>query len=105
MDDLIITNHAADRFRERVKLPKRAVTKNARLALEKGISQAEATGQLRKYIDNLYRNEAQQANNIRIYCGMVYIFYFDTLLTLFPVPKPLQKQAVLLQRQKRDSFG
>ena len=100
MDYLIITDHAEDRFRERVKLPKRLVTKQARLALERGLTHAETAGSLRRYVDSLYR-EHRLANNIRIYCGTVYVFHFDTLITVFPVPQKYRKTAVLLAQKKK----
>ena len=100
MSDLIITNHAADRFHERMGLPKRVVTRNAARALELGITHADTSGQLRKYLDKLYLAQ-ESANNIRVYGNTVYIFYFDTLITLFALPRNLQKQAAKTQQRKR----
>ncbi len=103
MSNLYITNHAEGRFRERVKLPKKLVTKSARLALDRGITHAEATGSLKRYFDKLYlQNES--ANNIRVYCGTVYIFSYDTLVTLFPLPQNLRKIAAELQRKKKEGY-
>lgn len=98
---LIVTDHAEERFRERVKLPRRVVTKRAALALERGITHAEATGPLRRYFDMLYSQDGA-ANNIRVYCGTVYIFYYDTLLTVFPLPQRLRKIAEKIQRRKKE---
>ena len=98
--NLIITDHAEDRFRERVGLPKRLVTKNAKKALELGVTHADATGRLKRYFDHLYMVE-QQANNVRIYCGTVYVFSFDTLITVFPVPPELRKCAAKAQQKKK----
>jgi len=102
VSNLYITNHAEDRFKERVGLPKRLAAKNAALALERGITHAEATGKLRHYFDKLYMAQ-ETANNIRIYCGNVYIFSYDTLITVFPLPQSLRKIAEKIHREKRDS--
>ena len=98
--NLIITNHAEARFRERTGLPKRLVTRQAAKAMERGVAHADATGRLKRYFDYLYMVE-QQANNVRIYCGAVYIFVFDTLITVFPVPQELRKSAAKAQRRKK----
>lgn len=98
---LIVTDHAEDRFRERVKLPRRTVTKRAAHALERGITHAEATGPLRRYFDMLYQ-QSDSANNIRIYCNTVYVFYYDTLVTVFPLPQRLRKIAEKISRRKRE---
>ena len=100
MDDLIITNHAEKRFKARSGLPKRLVTKTAQLALANGVTHAETTGRLRKYFDKLYLAQ-ESANNIRAYCGMVYIFYYSKLLTVFPLPTSLRKQAAKIQARKK----
>ena len=100
MSGLIITDHAADRFRERTGLPKRLVTKTAQKALEQGITAADTVGQLRRYLDGLYLAH-RSANNIRAYCGRVYIFHFDTLITVYDLPNNLRKQAEKAQRRKQ----
>lgn len=98
MSNLYVTDHAEMRFKERTGLSKRLVAKKAAEALERGISHADATGALRRYFDRVYLAQ-EKANNIRIYCGTVYLSSYDTLLTVFPLPQNLRKQAVLLQRK------
>ena len=101
---MVITDHAEGRFKERVGLPKRLATKNAAAALERGVTHGETSGRLRRYFDKLYHfNET--ANNIRVYCGNVYIFHFDTLITVYPLPHDLRKIAEKIQRNKRNSPG
>lgn len=101
ISNLYITDHAEGRFRERVGLPKRLATRKAQEALERGITHAEASGQLRRYFDALYLSH-ESANNIRVYCGTVYIFSYDTLITVFPLPQNLRKIAVKIQQKKKD---
>lgn len=103
MSNLYITDHAEGRFKERTGLSKRLVTKKAQAALERGITHADATGQLRKYFDKLYLAQ-ETANNIRVYCGTVYLFSYDTLLTVFPLPQNLRKAAEKIQRKKMEGI-
>jgi len=99
-NNLYITNHSERRFKERTGLPKRLVTKKAAEALECGITHAETTGPLRKYYDKLYLEHAT-ANNIRVMHNMVYIFYFDVLITVFPLPQSLRKTAAKIWVKKQ----
>lgn len=101
MKGLYITDHAENRFKERAGLPKRVVAKSAAAALERGVAQGEATGALRRYMDALYLRYGV-ANNVRIYCGNVYIFCGETLITIFALPQNLRKIAATLQGKKKN---
>lgn len=68
-----LTDHAVQRTKERVGLPKRSAEKNAQKALENGIRHCETKGSLNRYITALYWKH-KTANNIRVYCNNVYIF-------------------------------
>lgn len=81
-----LTDHAVQRTKERVGLPKRSAEKNAQKALESGIRHCETKGSLNRYITALYWKQ-ETANNIRIYCNNVYIFNNDVLITVFPLPR------------------
>ena len=49
-----LTDHAVQRTKERVGLPKRSAEKNAQKALENGIRHCETKGSLNRYITALY---------------------------------------------------
>lgn len=104
MSNLYITNHSERRFKERTGLSKRLVTKKAQEALERGICHAETTGALRRYFDKLYLAQ-ENANNIRVYCGNVYVFAYDTLITVFPLPQSLRKTAEKIQHKKTEGLS
>jgi hypothetical protein len=104
MNNLYITDHSERRFKERTGLPKRLVTAKAREALERGITHAETTGQLRRYYDKLYLAN-KTANNIRTYHNYVYIFCYDALVTMFPLPQSLRKTAIKIWRKKQIDTG
>lgn len=94
-----VTRHAHKRIRKRVGIPKSAVQSNARKALEYGITHAETTGGLHRYLDYLW-HQHETANNMRVYCGSVYIFHDDTLITVFPLPEKFRKRAKDLIKKK-----
>lgn len=102
MEYLIITDHADARTRERLGLPRRAATKNAARALSRGLVRDDVAGSMRRYLDEMYQIH-QTCNNIRVYCGNVYVFYYGTMITVFPLPHRFRRLATRLQQEKRRS--
>lgn len=88
--DIIVTHHAEERAKERLGWNKNAVTRMAQRAYKIGISHADTNGKLRKYFDKLFLME-HQANNVRIYGQVVYLFSDNRLVTLFIIPKNVDK--------------
>lgn len=85
-----ISRHAKQRIKERVGVGKGTVEKIAARALEKGIPHNKTKGRLNKWITEQYfYNET--ANNIRIYGEKTYIFRFELLITVIPLPRDLAK--------------
>jgi len=80
-----ITRLADKRMRERLGIPRKAFEKNASTALEKGVSHKECTGRLKKYVDHLFLSH-NRGSDIRLYCGYVYIFTRNNLVTVMPLP-------------------
>ena len=85
-----ISRHAKQRIRERVGVGKKTVDKVAAKALEKGIPHNKTKGRLNKWITEQYFY-SERANNIRIYGEKAYIFRFETLITVIPLPRGLAK--------------
>lgn len=81
----IVTTHAQKRTKERVGLPKSAAKRNADRAFSDGIRRGETSGSLRRYLDMLYFRK-ETANQLRVYCGNVYIFCHGKLVTVIPLP-------------------
>ena len=100
MDKPRVTKHGNRRSRERMGIPKKAVDRNAQIALEKGIRHRDATGKLKRYMDYLYMRGGCEANNMRVYGDHIYIFRDETLITVLNVPPEHRKQAVYLQRKR-----
>ena len=104
MGNCTVTRHANKRTRKRVGIPQKAVYRNARSALERGLGYAEAKGGLKRYIGWLYSSYNGAANNIRIYNNYVYIFRDDVLITVLNLP-PEHRAAATYQQRKVNHDG
>lgn len=95
-----ITRHAEQRIRERMGLNKKSIERMAQKAYDNGIKHSETKGRLRKYITKVYfQNE--NANNIRLYGNMLYIFSNERLITVFYLPRDLTKNLQdMVKREK-----
>ena len=105
VDELRVSKHGSKRARQRVGIPKKAVDKMARTALERGIGYREATGKLRDYIGWLYEKYDGNGNNIRVYGDKVYVFHDAILITVLNVPGEHMKAARDQQRKARQNNG
>jgi len=100
---LTVTQHAQDRIKTRCGLPKRAVEKNATLALQEGVCHGETTGRLKKYIDWLFLSH-NHGGNIRLYNNHVYIFTVsEKLITVLPLPNIYKKAVHKAMKRKADA--
>jgi hypothetical protein len=97
---MIITDHGLKRGKQRLGLSKQAIQKTAARALAEGVTHAEAVGQLKKYFDKLYFHN-QSANNIRIWGDHVYIFRYDKLITVFPMPHTLKNRIKKIMKRRK----
>ena len=80
-----VTRHSVQRAGERMGLPKKAVERQAALALVKGLRHSETNGSLNRYFTHLFFSH-RTANNIRIYNEHVFIFDEETLVTVLKLP-------------------
>ena len=92
MKHMKTSKHAKGRIKERCGLGKDSGDRLTAIALEKGLKQSEATGQLKRYIDKLYFTNPN-AGNIRIYAEKAWIFSGDKLVTVLYIPHNLRDQA------------
>ncbi|MDP1810580.1 MAG: hypothetical protein Q8K66_04165 [Sediminibacterium sp.] len=88
--EVTITEHAFNRAKERLGLNQQAFKKIAVKAYISGKAHDKAKGQLRDYISELYLRY-KNANNIRIYGEVVYLFCNSVLITLYHLPNDLKK--------------
>lgn len=100
MSCIIITDHAKNRTKERIGLPKRVIEKNAERAFAEGIRHNETSGGLKRFLDGLYLN-GKKANNLRIYCGNVYLFCGNVLITVIRLPPVYRKTVDSIWKKRR----
>lgn len=97
----IITRHGEKRSRKRLGLKKKAIERDVEAALEQGATHADTRGRLRKFLDKLYLSH-ENATNMRIHRGRVYLFNEDTLITVITLPGNLQKTADNIKKKKSE---
>lgn len=88
--EIIITEHAFERAKERLGLDRKAFEKLALKAYISGMKHAECKGQLNKFITKLFM-QYKTANNTRIYGEVIYLFHGNTLITVYQIPVELKK--------------
>jgi len=94
--EIIITQHAYERAKERLSLSPASLDRMAERAFTHGIKHADTKGRLHKYITHLWF-DYRKADNIRLYGEFVYLFADVTLVTLFQLPRGLRKHAKLIR--------
>ncbi len=99
MSEVIVTRHGEKRIRKRLGVNKKCANRTAAKAMTLGVTHAEATGKLSRYLDGVYL-PYRSANNMRVYNRAVYLFSGDILITVLALPKKYHDLADKLQRQK-----
>lgn len=79
-----VTRHAEKRIRQRLGINKKATERNAEKALQCGVTHAEATGQLCKYLDGIFLRNYKP-------------------ITVLPLPRNLWKLADKLQVRSKEA--
>lgn len=100
MSCVVLTDHARSRYKSRTSVSKSRMEKDAQKALENGVRFDETSGGLRRYIDALHWTNPK-VNNIRIYCGRVYIFSGSVLITVFDLPEKYRRKETEMRIRKR----
>lgn len=88
--NLISTDHAYKRAKERLGWNKKVLDKMRDKAFETGITHKETKSNLKKYISGLWKDH-KFCNNVRIYGENIYFFAGETLITLYRLPNNLIK--------------
>lgn len=86
----IATEHAYEKAKERLEWKPKVLDKMMQKAFDEGIQHKDTKGSLKKYITKLWFKH-QTANNIRIYGENVYLFYGQTLITLYRIDNKMKK--------------
>ena len=95
----VLTDHSAQRLKERCGSNKSSMQKTAETALEKGIQHSETSGSLKRYLDGLYLQH-KNANNMRIWGDKLFLFCNVRLVTVLQVPTRYMKTCNKIRKQK-----
>ena len=85
---MIVTTHAKKRVQSRVKVNAGMVSKIVQRAFKRGLKHNQTCGELRSFCDGLFLSQ-RNANNMRIYNKIVYLFRGTKLLTAIKLPNEL----------------
>lgn len=96
-----VSKHAIKRLKERCGINHKSALKMAKRAFENGITHAETSGRLKKWINRQYLSN-RKANNIRLYGDKAYIFCGYMLVTVLLIPNDLKIEAIKLQTKKKE---
>ena len=95
-----ITKHAEERLKQRFGIKRKSMHRIVNRVLKVGLSHKDAKGKVKAYMTELYLKQ-ERANNIRIYGQDVYIFRYETLITVIHLPREIIN-ALLNNREKRE---
>jgi len=108
--DIILTNHAKERAKERLGLSKDAIARLAGRAFRNGVNYRDTRGQLHGYILKRINRYKSEGTNIRLYGETVFVFVDvlqnDTnevspvLVTVFKIPKKLMNHSFAASKKK-----
>lgn len=87
--DVVITDHAHKRLKERLGLPKSARQRMVQKAFDEGWTHADARGRLKRFLDGKWL-EHRDCANVRIFAEHLYFFAENRLVTVYEVPKNLR---------------
>ena len=85
-----MTKHAKKRIKQRTGMSADIAKRDCRRAYRHGLSHSDTIGDLRGWMDKKFLCH-KSANNMRIYKNHLYIFRYDTLVTMYRIPDNLSK--------------
>lgn len=102
MDDFLhISEHGFQRAKERLSLGPDALRRTAAKAFHCGVTHAETSGRLNKWLSQNYQHH-QKGNCVRIYGLHVFVFEGVTLITVLHVPDYLRSAALHIQAKRKE---
>lgn len=87
---VLITEHAYERAKERLKWKSKVLDKMAEKAFLEGIKHKDTKGSLMRYLTKLWFNY-KHCNNVRIYGENIFFFCDNRLITVYQLPNDLRK--------------
>ena len=99
MEEVIITNHAFERAKERLRWNNKVLIKMANKSFFDGIKHKDTNGKLNKYITKLWY-DYKHCNNIRIYGENLFFFTDNKLITLYQLPNEFKAHAKIFKTKQ-----
>lgn len=90
----IVSKHAEKRIRQRLGLPRAAVTKFIEEAKQGGICSSDVSGSVKRYLDRFYFNNGPGNRGV-IYGNHVFVLNGDVLITVIPLPHKIKQKSVV----------
>jgi hypothetical protein len=90
--NIVITEHAYNRAKERLKWKKATLDRMAYKAYKEGLSHKEVNGRIKNYLEDIYRADTK-LNNMRVYGENIFIFTGSRLITIYRLPNDLSLSA------------
>lgn len=97
---IVVTDHAYSRAKERLSMSRSSFLKLSERAFLSGIKHSDTAGNLKKWIDKTWFSH-KNANNVRIYGEVFFLFSGNLLITVYQVPNNLRKSALKIQDRSR----
>lgn len=111
MEEIILSNHATSRMRERIGINKKGCKRLAQKAYNDGIASIDVTGELKAYmiyVTNKHHNNVF----VKLYGDKVYIYAKEKerstlediiiLVTVIQIPNKLMKKNIIAQKKKKN---
>lgn len=86
---VFITEHADERMKQRLGLPKSARQSAAQRAFDKGRQHKDTAGRLKRYLDGCWLKH-RNADNVRLHAEHIWFFQGCRLIALYEIPKSLR---------------
>ncbi len=99
MSNIDITIHGKRRIKKRCGVNSKGAERLANIVFEQGLTHAEVTGSLKRYMDFLFLYNGQ-ANNVRLYGDKTYKFCDEVLVTVLNTPKKYRSIVNKLMEKK-----
>lgn len=87
-----ITDHAFARAKKRLGWNAAALKRMVDKALNQGITHAQTSGRLKRYLDKLYLSH-ENGTKLRLYGEHVFIFSDSALITVLHLPNRMRRAA------------
>ena len=99
-----LTTHACERARQRYRWNSQTLNRMALKAFEQGLKRKNTKGYLKIYLDKRWETH-KKVSHFRLYGEIVFVFYYNNLITLWPLPAELRSLAKVFRIKQQESIA